>query len=124
MANGGDAMRARGSNNPEVQKPITLDEIGIDKNLAKRARKYAAVPNGKFETIVDDWRQRMISENERIDRIRCGSLDILAFDASNRMHHFHTEIPVRRLNSELFGTFLPSAAVNTVCATRLSHCSG
>ncbi len=42
---GGDAMRARGSNNPEVQKPITLAEVGIDKNLAKRARKYAVLVN-------------------------------------------------------------------------------
>ena len=44
MADGGDAMRARVTGKPEVA-PITLAEAGIDKNLADRARKYAAMQN-------------------------------------------------------------------------------
>lgn len=33
-----------GSNSNPVSKPATLAEAGIDKNLADRARKLAAVP--------------------------------------------------------------------------------
>lgn len=36
MADGGDAMRARVAEKPEVATPITLAEAGIDKNLAER----------------------------------------------------------------------------------------
>ena len=43
--------------------PPTLAEAGIDKNLAKRARTYAAVPQGQFEQLLTDKRQ---SENRRV----------------------------------------------------------
>ena len=43
--------------------PPTLAEAGIDKNLAKRARTYAAVPQGQFEQLLKDKRQ---SENRRV----------------------------------------------------------
>ncbi len=36
-------MRARVANGPEASGPITLAEAGIDKHLADRARKYAAI---------------------------------------------------------------------------------
>ena len=32
---------------------ITLAEIGVDKNLAHEARKFAALPEEKFEALVD-----------------------------------------------------------------------
>jgi hypothetical protein len=35
---------------PPVDKRPTLAEAGIDKHLADRARKYAAVPDKEFET--------------------------------------------------------------------------
>jgi hypothetical protein len=41
----------------------TRAEAGIDKNLAKRARTYAAVPQEQFEQLLTDKRQ---SENRRI----------------------------------------------------------
>jgi len=41
----------------------TLGEAGIDKNLAHRARTYAAVPQEKFEQLLTDKRQ---SENRRV----------------------------------------------------------
>ena len=41
----------------------TLGEAGIDKNLAHRARTYAAVPQEKFEKLLTDKRQ---SENRRV----------------------------------------------------------
>lgn len=35
---------ANGLDKNPLVKPITLSEAGIDKNLADRARKYAAIP--------------------------------------------------------------------------------
>lgn len=46
--------------------PITLAEAGIDKNLADRARKLAAIPETEFDGIVSDWRDRIEQENERV----------------------------------------------------------
>ena len=36
----------------------TLAAQGIDKNLADRARKYAAIPDQQFETILSERRAR------------------------------------------------------------------
>lgn len=54
-------------NNPRSERaPITLAEAGIDKSLADRARKYAAIPEGEFNGIVDDWKGRVEQENQRV----------------------------------------------------------
>lgn len=45
---------------------ITLSEAGIDKNLADRARKYAAIPESEFDDTLADWRTRVEQENERV----------------------------------------------------------
>jgi phage N-6-adenine-methyltransferase len=66
MADGGDAMRARVVNGPEVSAPPTLAEAGIDKHLADRARKLAAIPETEFEGIIADWRDRIEQANERV----------------------------------------------------------
>jgi hypothetical protein len=52
---GGRPKKTGLSENP-VSKSATLAEAGIDKNLADRARKLAAVPEKKFETMLGDWR--------------------------------------------------------------------
>lgn len=44
----------------------TLAEAGIDKNLANRARKMAAIPEAEFGEIVSEWRGRVEKENERV----------------------------------------------------------
>jgi phage N-6-adenine-methyltransferase len=44
----------------------TLAEAGIDKHLADRARKYAAVPEDQFESILADRRERIETENKRV----------------------------------------------------------
>lgn len=66
---GGDGSNQYVSNglgeNP-LQKNITLAEVGIDKNLADRARKTAAIPETEFEGIVQEWRDRIEQENERV----------------------------------------------------------
>jgi hypothetical protein len=46
--------------------PPTLAEVGIDKNLADRARKYAAIPEAEFNGIVGEWKERVEAENARV----------------------------------------------------------
>ena len=56
----------RGSElDPRDDKP-SLAEAGIDKHLADRARKYAAVPKEKFDGMVSEWRDRVTQEQERV----------------------------------------------------------
>lgn len=55
-------------NNPVSEEraqdtPPSLSEAGIDKNLANRARTYAAVPEAKFEELLKDKRER---DNARV----------------------------------------------------------
>jgi len=52
--------------NPPADAPITLAEAGIDKNLADRARKFAAIPEQEFNSTISDWRARVEEENERV----------------------------------------------------------
>lgn len=49
-----------------VSEKATLAEAGIDKNLANRARKLAAVPDEQFEEMLGEWRGRVVRENERV----------------------------------------------------------
>lgn len=79
MANGGDAAKARVHTGPEVYAtknrfehplerdfaPITLAEVGIDKHLADRARKYAAIPQQEFEARIDSYRESVAEQGER-----------------------------------------------------------
>ncbi len=44
----------------------TLSEAGIDKKLADRARKLAAVPQDKFEELVGEWRGKASASDSRI----------------------------------------------------------
>lgn len=72
-ATGGDARRvARGKQNPEQK--ITLDKAGIDKNLAKRARKMAAM----HSTVLAS------ADQGRADAVRGDYEDHLGGDASRR----------------------------------------
>lgn len=52
-----EAGTRRGTTRVE-NKPASLAEAGIDKNLAHRARTLAAVPAEKFEDLLKDKRQR------------------------------------------------------------------
>jgi phage N-6-adenine-methyltransferase len=47
--------------------PPTLADAGIDKNLAKRARAYAAVPVDVFESDVAEWRENVAKETARVE---------------------------------------------------------
>ncbi|GEP57330.1 hypothetical protein [Reyranella soli] len=54
----GQLRRGLESNPREPDAPVTLAEAGIDKNLAHRARTYAAIPAETFETLLSDKRKR------------------------------------------------------------------
>ena len=59
----GQLRRGLESNPREPTDPPTLAEAGIDKNLAHRARTYAAVPEEQFEELLSKKRRR---ENVRV----------------------------------------------------------
>jgi len=44
----------------------TLAEAGIDKHLADRARKYAAIPEDEFESRISEWRVEAEENNARL----------------------------------------------------------
>lgn len=60
---GSNQHQVRVANGPAA---ISLAEAGIDKHLADRARKLAAIPEAEFTEIVADWRGRVERENERV----------------------------------------------------------
>ena len=65
---------------PRSDSRPTLEAAGIDKHLAKRARKFAAVPDEAFEVLVDEWRARILAETERVtvNLLREGDRDHIA----------------------------------------------
>ena len=65
-AGGGKKESPRG---PYVEPRDTLPklaDVGIDKRLSSRAQKMAAVPEAKFEEMIDEWRGAVQKENERV----------------------------------------------------------
>jgi hypothetical protein len=65
-AAGGQPYQSTGVSKTPVERPATLAETGIDKNLAKDARGCAAIPKEKFEGMLADWRARLSAENEPV----------------------------------------------------------
>ena len=65
-------------------KPPTLSEVGIDKHLADRARKLAAVPAAEFEGRVQQWRGEV---REVSDRVTVNLLESGARQKSTRWRH-------------------------------------
>lgn len=63
---GGRPSEKTGSQTDPVSAPPTLAEAGIDKHLADRARKFAAIPEQEFNSTITDWRSRVEEENERV----------------------------------------------------------
>jgi hypothetical protein len=51
---------------PTENRTPTLAEVGIDKKLSARAQKTAAIPEPEFEGIVEEWRDRVSQEGERV----------------------------------------------------------
>jgi hypothetical protein len=68
----GIGKRGSETNPRYADAPPSLEEVGIDKKTADRARKYAAIPEDEFNGIVGDWRERVEAENARV------TVDLLA----------------------------------------------
>lgn len=64
-----------GSPSDPITQAATLTEAGIDKHLADRARKFAAVEVQAFEYLIEEWRRRVLAETERVtvNLLRLGS---------------------------------------------------
>lgn len=45
---------------------LTLESIGVSRNLSSHAQKVAAIPEQEFESIVTDWRESLETANERV----------------------------------------------------------
>lgn len=61
----GGRPKKTGSDTDPVSIP-TLADAGIDKHLADRARKMAAVPEAKFEAAIGEWRETVSTASERV----------------------------------------------------------
>lgn len=64
--------KGRGSNQHKVRiatgpTPPTLADAGIDKHLADRARKLAAMPHPAFEARVAEWRETVAQDSARVN---------------------------------------------------------
>lgn len=59
----------------DIEKPASLADAGIDKNLANRARKFAAIDDEDFEGLIEDTRD---SVKRGIERTVVKALDIAA----------------------------------------------
>lgn len=72
---GGRPKKTGLSENP-VSKPPKLSDVGIDKNLANRARKLAAVPEDEFESHLAEWREKVADETEKVSTnlLKAGAL--------------------------------------------------
>jgi hypothetical protein len=91
--------------NPD--EPATLTEVGIDKHLADRARKLAALPARQFEHLVTDWRRRVEEEGERLSlqllrRRSHPSRQAVHFSSATPEHY--TPAEVLELVTAVFGT--------------------
>ncbi len=51
---------------PVGNRTPTLAEIGVSKKLSSHSQKIAAIPEAEFEDIVENWRDALETENERV----------------------------------------------------------
>lgn len=66
---GGGLKEGRPRNGTDTEpfsQPVSLEDIGADKKLSSRAQKLAQVPEERFETMADAWRDRLEREHDRV----------------------------------------------------------
>ncbi|MGQ0563323.1 MAG: MT-A70 family methyltransferase, partial [Gemmatimonadota bacterium] len=66
LAKGGQPYQGRSTPSESEGVTPTLKDAGIDWKLSARAQRLAAVPEGKFKSMVSDWRERVSQETERV----------------------------------------------------------
>ena len=114
----------------DPRKVATLKDAGIDKHLADRARKLAALPRPQFEAAITDWREQQTYRAERVSadlartakhRSKASSQRITTTDSKELDHYsagilvrlthairaliraWPTEVPIRRVSDHLRG---------------------
>lgn len=95
MMNGKPSAQGRrsdlGLDGPQVE---TLDEQGIDKNMAKRARKLASIPDEKFESVMAEHRDAQ----EAVTNKTILTLDKLkVHHSSESAEHYTPDIVLERV---------------------------
>ena len=66
LAKGGQPHHSTGQDTGPVETMPTLAEVGISKNLSSHSQKLAAVSDADFEGQIEDWRDRVSKEGERV----------------------------------------------------------
>lgn len=68
LAKGGTPYKASstGAVTEQVDRPATLAEAGIDRKLSSRAQKLAAMPQEKFESTLQAWREESASADVKL----------------------------------------------------------
>jgi N6-adenosine-specific RNA methylase IME4 len=66
LARGGQPYQSATCSTKEQVETPTLAEVGIDRKLSMRAQKLASMPSGDFGQMLDNWRSRIVLENERV----------------------------------------------------------
>lgn len=75
LAKGGAPVITGSKSDPVIETVPTLADAGVDKHLADRARKYAAVSEPAFEAKLAGWRESCLDEDMRpvVDLLRAGA---------------------------------------------------
>lgn len=55
-----------GIGDTQLERPITLAEVGITKPLAARARKLAELEPERFESTLTEWKGKILNEGARV----------------------------------------------------------
>jgi hypothetical protein len=74
------------------EAPASLEEAGIDKNLAHRARKAAALSADEFEGKVSDWREQSASENRVTLDINKSTIGALTSLVMGHLHYLRCNL--------------------------------
>jgi hypothetical protein len=88
----GEIAEGRPAKNGSDHDPfprVTLDEAGIGKHLADRARKYAAVPHHEFEASIDSWKASLAQEDRvTVDLLKPGTHTLRVMGSSQSVQWY------------------------------------
>tara|TARA_B000000460_G_scaffold248191_1_gene225060 strand:+ start:6692 stop:7513 length:822 start_codon:yes stop_codon:yes gene_type:complete len=116
LAKGGQPHQSTGLQHNPVAPAPTLAEVGIDKNLADRARKYAAIPEDEFNGIVSDWKGRVEQENQRVTVNLLAAGDRAA-EKAQPVDEAESDLEAAKLRREI-GKLTPDAMIDEIIGLR------
>lgn len=102
LPKGGEHYKTTGLSENPVVRFETLSEMGVDKNLANRCRKLAALPEPVFEAGIKQVRDRISAGDKRVP------LDLVAVDKKQRRAEREAELAARQqaFPQQKFGVIL------------------